>query len=315
MVALSAAGYLALVTLLPAQGGFVRPGAPKIDPALPEPLMAVVKRATEAELDPQRGPQNALEILKAAKEEYPNSPGLLQALDLRIAGVIVRKGFLAKDDQPAPIRYEQAFSTYANLDLMDPGLKSWLNEVLKHHPYATKRLKTPEQRQLRVAVLVRGELDRQAIFKRFQATIAKTGFELVSVKAKEAHLIIKVAAIDDPQASQGKRAIKVILGLESIRGREVIWRHALYRTMAAPDVATALDGGLAWLARIGGRDLLFRWLGEQAFHSYLEKPTHEHNHPSHGNNPIPGQHSEHKDGPNLKIRMPSVHDTIRKRNR
>ena len=306
---------LLLLTALTAQGGLIRPGTPRIDPALPKILRPAIKKALTAELDPQRGPQNALEILKAARAEHAGNKRLEQALDLRIAGVVVRKGFLANDKEPKPIRYERALSSFVGLDLTDPGLDLWLDEVLKNHPYAAKRLKRSEDRRLRVAVLVRGELDREAIFKRFKQPIDRLGFELVSVPAKQAHLIIKVAAVDDPRAStKTKRGIKVIMGLESIRGRKVIWRHAIFRTVAAPDVQTALDSGLQWLARIGGRDLFFRWLGEQAFHSFLEQPSHR-EHPDHGGSPIPGhgRHDEHEEGLDLKLRMPNLHKAIRKK--
>jgi len=90
--------------------------------------------------------------------------------------------------------------------------------------------------------------------------------------ARDAAIVLKVGAEEMAREAEGDRAVKVTLDIESIRDAKVAWRGGLFRIEAAKDPAVALKSGLEWIARIGGRDILFRWLGENAMPLLLD-PT------------------------------------------
>lgn len=242
---------------------------PKIDPTLPEDLRPVVERAVEAELDPKRGAGNAVEVLRLERKKHQDQRHQL-ALDLRNAATTLRQRFITVDEYPVPIRYEQALSTFSRLELTEPGIEAWIDKALQHHEYAKKRIGKKNQRVIEAVVLTRGGLDRKRIQKAFQETVATTGFRLKMVPAKKATMVLKVSAEDAPSQKKDLRMVRVQLGLESVRDGKVVWRHNMWREDGGKDADEAIDRALTWLAKVGGRDMFFRWLGETAFHSFLQ---------------------------------------------
>src|SRR5688500_12538865 len=108
--------------------------AAQLDPTLPDDVRPIVEQAVKAELDPKRGSGNAVEILKAEKTKF-NDPAKGLSIDLRMAAIDLRRRFLTDERFPVPIRWEQALSTFARLELSEPGVKEWIDEALKHHEY------------------------------------------------------------------------------------------------------------------------------------------------------------------------------------
>ncbi len=246
-------------------------GAPeRVDPALPEVLRPTIEKAAEAERDDKRGPSNAQAVLDAEMDRH-RDPNLVIALKLRHAAIELRKKLLANERLPEAIRWEKAFSTFARLDLTEPGLAEWFDLTLANHAYAKKKLATKKQRTLEAALLVRGaDLDRKTIERAFSEGFAKAGFTLKFVPAKDAKAILKVGVESVKHPDPQLRAARVTLGLESLRDGKQIWRHSLFRAEAAKELSVAAKSALDWTVRVGGRDLLFRWLGERAFHTFLE---------------------------------------------
>jgi hypothetical protein len=241
---------------------------PKLDPTLPDDLRPMAKMVVEAELDPKRGTGNAVEILKAEQTKHRDQYHQM-AVSLRMAAVVLRKRFISAEEFPVPIRYEQALSTFARLDLSDPGVKEWIDLALKHHDYARKKIGKKSQRRIKASIQTRGGLDKNKVAKPIAELIRSAGFELTIVPLKEATMIITASAEDAPP-EKNLRMVRVQLNLESIRNSETVWRHALYRTEGGVDADEAIGRSLSWLAKVGGRDLFFRWLGEEAFHSFLQ---------------------------------------------
>lgn len=240
-----------------------------IDPILPEALRATVERADAAERDPKRGPSNALAVYEEAKRAHAGDDRLLLALRLREAGVVLRRHFLESKQFPLVLRYEQAVSTFARLDLAEPGLKAWLDTALDNHPEGKARLEATG-RKIPMALLVRGsQLDKEAIAKRLVDVFAGVGLKVVIVPPKEARFVLKLGAENPRRPIPGKRAVRVLLGIEGILDGETTWTHTMYRTEAATETEAAMSAALDWLLRIGGRDLFFRWLGETAFPSVI----------------------------------------------
>lgn len=258
-----------------------------LDPFLPVSLEGAVRSASDAELDPKRGPGNALEILKAEKEKRKTSPEEALSLDLRIAATTLRSRFLSSGEFGEPERHIQALSTFSRLDLEEPGLSRWLEKALDKNPEARRKLGKKSTWTLRVAFLTRSSaIDKGAAAQTFAAAFQRAGVRLVVVPAREAPVVLTLSADEMPREAEGDRAVKVSLGIESIRDGKVTWRHSLFRTEAADSPEVALRSGLAWLARVGGRDLFFRWLGESAFPALLDPTPHAHvpsesAHPSH----------------------------------
>lgn len=260
---------------------------PKIDPTLPKELRPIVEQAIEAELDPKRGTGNAVEVLRQERKKWKDQRHQL-SLDLRNAAIVLRRRFITIGEYPVPIRYEQALSTFSRLELTEPGIGEWIERALEHHDYAKKRIGRKKQRVIEASVLTRGGLDRGRIQKVFQETVAKTGFLLKMVPAKKATMIIKVSAEDAPP-QKNLRMVRVQLGLESIRDGKVVWRHGLWRTEGGKDAGEAIQKALEWLAKVGGRDMFFRWLGETAFHSFLQSGPHPYTpKQGHTNGPMQG---------------------------
>lgn len=262
----SAAAILALA--LSAQPG----GMPQIDHALHPNVRAIVEKAIEAELDPKRGGSTAAQMLQSEIDKRKSKMDEQLSLRLRFAGVELRRRFLMGKDFPEPVRYEQCLSTFARLDLTDPGLKEWLERSLKHHPYAKQRLGKKKQRTIKAALLVRGaDLDPKDIKKRFQKALRDVGFDIAFVPAKKATMILKMGAESAKSPDGSQRAVRVVLGLESVKDGRAVWQHELFRTVAAKDLKVAIDDALSWLVKIGGRDMFFRWLGERAFKLFLAR--------------------------------------------
>jgi hypothetical protein len=245
--------------------------AAQLDPTLPEDVRPVIEQAVKAELDPKRGSGNAVEILKAETPKFAD-PAKQRSIELRKAAIELRRTFLSGERFPVPIRWEQALSTFAHLELSDPGLEEWIDETLKHHEYAKKRIGTKKQRVIKVAILTSGGLDKDRVAKPLIELVKKVGFQLAVVPAKEAGMVITASAKDAPP-EKNLRMVRVQLGIESIRDGKVIWRKGVYRTEGGIDADEAIGRALTWLAKVGGRDLFFRWIGETAFHTFVEGGT------------------------------------------
>jgi hypothetical protein len=261
------------------------PGAPSLDPFLPELLRPVIEAASAAELDPRRGPGNAIAALKSEREKHTRSPALTLALDFRIAATGLRQRFLAQKSTPEPVRWEQALSTFGKLDLTEPGLAAWLERALEHHPAASKAMSGKGTRTLKVTLLVRGSaLDKAAVEEAFAAPLRALGFTLRFVPAKEAELVLKLSAASDKTPVPGNTAVRLGLGLESVREGKTVWQSELYRVESDKTAQGAVANALTWVSRIGGRDLFFRWLGEHGMPGLL------------GNGPLAGDPHGHGHG-------------------
>jgi hypothetical protein len=250
-----------------------------IDPGLFEDIRPIVERAVEAELDPKRGHGNAVEILRAERRKGYDEARTM-ALTLRESAIVLRALFVAKKDVTPAIGHEQALSTFSRLDLSDPGVREWIEKTLAVHDEARARIGAKEQKVILATVLTRGGLDKARIEKAFAERIGSVGFELRFVPAKDATMVIKASAEDAPPENN-LRMVKVQIGLESIRGGSVVWKHDMFRTEGGTTADESIGKAFDWLARIAGRDLFFRWLGETAFPSYLSPYPYRPGDPSH----------------------------------
>lgn len=279
-----------LASLILAQNP-LRYDTPAIDPFLPEEIRPALVAAMAAEHDPKRGPGNAIELLKAEKLKFgagteagAQGDRRAVALDLRIAALILRARYSKSTEFPPALRRQQAIGTYSRLDLTDPGLVEWIQLGLAELPEARTRWSKKTAPTIKASFLVRGDLDKKALQARFAALLQPLGVRMVVVPLAEADYVITVGAQDAPPPSPDQRAVRVNLSVERMVHGKVIWRQALYRTEAADEAPPALDAALTWLARIGGRDMFFRWLGEFSFPLLLGPPPgqekgHEgHNH-------------------------------------
>lgn len=253
-----------------------------IDPLLPDVLREVVERADEAERDPKRGPGNALALYDEAKRGFADDDRLLLALRLREAGVVVRQQFMKNERFPLVLRYEQVVSTFSRLDFTEPGLTAWLERALDNHPQGRERL-AKSKRVVPITILTRGtQLDKKAIAARFVEVFAKVGVKVKIVPPKKARFVVKLGAENPKRQVPGRRAVRVLLGVEGILDGETTWNHTLFRTEAATETEAALEAAIDWLVRIGGRDIFFRWLGETAFPSLIasdkKQGGHHHGH-------------------------------------
>lgn len=246
-----------------------------VDPFLPDTLRPVVELAIQAELDPKRGPGNAMAVLSEAMREHGDDDGALLTLRLRQAGVVLRKRFMEDRNFPEALRYEQAISTFTRLDLREPGLEQWLKAALQHHPEGNKRVEAVK-RTIPISVLARGQgVDRKQIAQQLVAAIAELGFKAKVVPPKNARFVLKVATENPKTPVPGRHAVRVILGIEEIINGKVGWTHTIFRTEAAAEAQTAIDAGVQWLLRVGGRDMFFYWLGKTAFPSLVARPDHQ----------------------------------------
>ena len=275
---MSPAALLAALVVTQAPAPFERSA---IDPFLPDALRQVVADADAAERDPKRGPGNALALYDEAKRAHGGDDALLLALRLREAGVVLRKHFLESTQFPLVLRYEQVVSTFARLDITDPGLRPWLDRALDNHPKAQLRIRATK-RTIPIAVLVRGtQLDKKRIHARLKAIFEGLGFQAKIVPPKKARFVLKIGAENPRRPIPGKRAVRVILGLEGISKGETTWNHTIFRTEAATETDAAIDAALEWVIRVGSRDLFFRWLGETAFPSLVAEEKGSGGHAGH----------------------------------
>ncbi len=226
----------------------------ELDPYLWDEISSAVAAASEAELDPKRGPDNAREILLEAKAKLPDRR-LATAVDLRLAGVFVRQHFLASEKFTVPIRRAQVLSTYSRLDLAEPGFREALDAALD----AKHGAKKPDL-HIDVAVLARDRsFDKAAFEKKLAAGLSRLGVNLHLTGPSKANFLLKLGA-RDAAADGDRRLVGVRLDIEHVESGEISWRHGMFRASEAASMDAALDAGLDWLARIGGRDLLFRAL-------------------------------------------------------
>jgi hypothetical protein len=248
-----------------------QPTPAPIDPVLPKELTEIVKRATDAELDEKRGTNNAIEILNAERAKR-SDPRQQLALDLRAAAIGLRERFLISQEFPIEMRYQQAVSTFARLDLADPGLLEWQERMFSRLPEVKKKLGKRGTWKLRAAILSRSSaIDRDAVARAFNDALTQVGAKLELVPAKEAPLVIVVGAQDAPDRNREKPAVKVTCELQSIKDGKVAWKNGFFRVDEAPDANVALKSALAWIGRVGARDLYFRWLGEQGIPVLLQQ--------------------------------------------
>jgi hypothetical protein len=255
--------------------------ASELDPFLWASIAPAVKAAHEAEIDPKRGPENARQILKREKTRH-DAARVRTALDLRIAATSLRERFLRAEGFPERMRKAQALSTYSRLDLAEPGLARALRAVLEARREAGEEV--PASLSVKVAVLARTRsFDPGAFEARLAEAFENAGVELERAAPKEADFVLKVGT-RDLSAKSTRRTVTVSLDLEQREGGEVVWRSSSFRTSAADSIDAALDAGLAWLARIGGRDLLFRFLADgpvpelSALAPRKRGPPHRHGH-------------------------------------
>lgn len=292
----------------------------QIDPYLFPEIRDSVERAAKAESDPSRGTGNALEILRGRRAEIAADARLAQALDLRIAGTVIRAHFLSNAKVPLNLRWEQALSTFSRLDLTEPGLATWIQEAAKQSPTASQgplagplprplKSKPFRRPELKAVIMARGaHLDRTALERQLEAAFVSSGINIAFVPAAKAEFVLKISAEDavpDARSSGAKeraeqrgnattrerdvdapnnnaaaasdaaaqRYVRVTLDIERIEDGRLRWRHSIFRTSAAPRLDVALDASVDWVLRIGGRDILFRWLGETAFPGLLAYGT------------------------------------------
>jgi hypothetical protein len=251
----------------------VAKGAVPIDPFLPDALRPAVEEAVSAELDAKRGPENALEILKAKKNTVSGDEALSLSLDLRIAAVSLRSRFLQATQFSEDARYVQALSTFSRLDLGEPGLSRWLDLALDRNPEAKRKLgKKPWI--MKAAILARGSgWDKKLADGVLASALGKAGVHLDVVPPKEAPVVV-VFGVEDAPHQENRASVKVTIALQRIERGKVVWEQSLFRTEAAERFADALASALTWAARIGGRDLFFRWLGENAFPALMDSTPH-----------------------------------------
>jgi len=237
----------------------------QIDPTLPERLRPVVERAIEAELDPKRGPNNASAILNAAMEEA--SPSDRLSLRLRLAGVELRRLFLAKEGVPKALRHQQALTTFTRLDLTEPGLKAWRGKVLEASPDAKAAWEAAQP--LKLAVLSGGLAGRrEAIAARLLSALESTGASVAFVEPEAADYRLsfsaKNALRDDVAGVTGR--------LEIVGRGEDPWRRTISQTSIGGTPEIARDGAIEWLTRVGGRDMFFHWMASMNMPVLTEGP-------------------------------------------
>lgn len=258
-----------------------RPQAAQLDPFLWEEVRSLVEQAWAAEQDPKRGPGNAETLLKNARVEFA-SDRHRTALDLRRAATSLRQVFRTAQQFSEVQREAQALSTYSRLDLAEPGLATDLQRALLARQRAIADEDSPivvPELGIRAAVLSRNaSLDAPRFARRLRARLKKVGVRLKTVAPAEADFILKIGA-KNVETRGDTRQVTVRIDLEQVDRGRTAWRHALFRTTAAPTAQEALDVGLEWLARIGGRDLLFRYLADGPLPELMPlSPRRRHHH-------------------------------------
>ena len=231
-----------------------------LDSSLPEVLRPVVKKAADAELDKKRGTGNALQILRAARDTYKDTPATLTSLELRIAATVLRARFLQNKKVEASARAQQALSTFSRLDLTEPGLPGWLEKTFEQYPNVRKKA-VGRRNPIKVAVLGRGTgIDRNKIFKQLSDMFRPLGIRLKKTSVKQAKYLISLGSDEVRSQDSNGTVVRVILKINAKDERAEPWRQTYYRTSKAKKLEDALNENITWLMKIGGRDLLFDWL-------------------------------------------------------
>lgn len=229
------------------------------DPVLPPSIAAAVARAVEAELDPKRGTQNAVEILKAEQRRVSGDRDLEMPINVRLAATVLRARFASNDKVEKNVGLQQALSTYAKLDITDPGLSAWIEKAVEATPAAQAAFKKTG-RKIELAVLARGEgLDAAAFSARMSALVRDAGFTVVKKPPKQATYLMKLAA---EQIRSADAAPMIRVTLELLKDGPAPLKKTLFRTVEAAKPEIAVAAALEWLARVGGRDLVFHWMAE-----------------------------------------------------
>gem|GEM_PF-3235666 len=274
-----------------------------IDASLPEVLRPVVEKAAQAELDKKRGTGNALQILRAEREKYQDSPTTLTSLELRIAATVLRARFLQNKKAEASARTQHALSTFARLDLTEPGLPGWLNKTFKQFP-AVRRKATGRKNPVRVAILGRGTgINKDKIYKQLKSMFRPLGIELQKTSVKKAKYLISLASDEVRSPNTKGTVVRVMLRINAREKTSQPWRQSYYRTSKAKKLEDALTENITWLLKIGGRDLLFDWLRVHGLSdTYFsldregkgKKQEHRHDHSKHRGHNHGHGHSKHR---------------------
>ncbi|MEM1022864.1 MAG: hypothetical protein AAGD10_20640 [Myxococcota bacterium] len=237
----------------------------QIDPTLPERLRPVVERAIEAELDPRRGPNNGAAILQEAMAEAPPKDQL--SLRLRLAGIELRRLFLSRSEVPGPVHYQQALTTFSRLDLTEPGLGPWRARVMEANPEVLERWEAAQP--LKLAVLSSGLAGRRdLIAARLVSALEQTGAKVTFVEPAQADYRLSYSASNAPRGD-----LAGVTGRLEIVGRgEHPWKRTIGQTSVGGTPEIARDGAIEWLTRVGGRDMLFHWMGALGMDVLTEGP-------------------------------------------
>lgn len=249
------------------------------DPVLPAAIAPAVARAVEAELDTKRGTQNAVEILKAEQRRISGDRDLELSLNVRLAAAVLRARFSSNDKVDKGVGLQQALSTYAKLDVSDPGLSAWIERAVEATP-AAKEAFAKTGRKIEVALFARGEgLDVDAFSKRLSSLVSASGFTLVKNPPKQSVFLLKLSA---DQVREAGKAPAVRITLEMSKEYPAPLKRSLFRTVEAKDADIAMAAAVEWLARIGGRDLVFHWMAENGLPEALPMTPRSSGHGGHG---------------------------------
>jgi hypothetical protein len=249
------------------------------DPVLPATIAPAVARAVEAELDAKRGTQNAVEILKAEQRRISGDRDLELSLNVRLAAAVLRARFSSNDKVEKAVGLQQALSTYAKLDVSDPGLAAWIERAVEATP-AAKEAFAKTGRKIEVALFARGEgLDVDAFSKRLSSLVSASGFTLVKKPPKQTVFLLKLSA---DQVREAGKAPAVRVTLEISKELPAPLKRSLFRTVEAKDADVAMAAAVEWLARIGGRDLIFHWMAEHGLPEALPMTPRSSGHGGHG---------------------------------
>lgn len=262
---------------------------PTVDAYLPPHLRPAVAAAADAELDPKRGPANALQMLERAQREVAKTPEEVMTFKLRVAALELRRTFSTTSKLDDAGRHEQALSTYSRLDLTEPGFAAWLGRTLDHHPEVAEAIAASPE--IEVAVLTRGPIERKALEQALRRALKVSGLDLklAFVEPKEADYLLKLTAENITQ--NGRRpAIGLQVVLQSTKDDGVGAKQKMGRAIAAPTPEEAAAAGAEWVAHIGGRDLVARFLADRGLTMMVLGPLSGGAVPG---MPMPGGHDGH----------------------
>ncbi len=231
------------------------PPASPVDPTLPASVRPVIADAIRAELDPRRGPGNALALLETALAKHPPGSRTFRALSQRKAAVALRRLFLTRDRLAAPARDGLALSTFALLELADPGLDAWLARAWAHRQPGPAGLPV-----LKIALLAGNDLDRAGIERVWVQRFRAIGVSVEFGPARAADFVIRLRGQGTQPPKGRAHAVQLQLGIEHVIDGRTAWRTAVTTRSVSDTARQAGDAGVDWLTRVGGRDLLFRWL-------------------------------------------------------